>query len=130
MKRTTMVQTVLALALLIVPAMPANATFFSTFVSSAGNDANDCSAPAPASACRHISRALVQTSFAGQISCVDGADYVEATVTIAQSVTIDCGYPASLPNLVVNAANIVVTLRNFDRANPDCPTSILETALL
>jgi hypothetical protein len=115
MKRTTILQAMLALALLVLPAMPANASSFMTFVASTGGDANDCSTPALA--CRHLSRALAQTGFFGEINCVDGADYVEATVTIAQSVTINCGHPGNFPNLVVNAANIVVTLRNLDRSN-------------
>jgi hypothetical protein len=121
MKRTTIVQALLALAFLVLPAVSADASTFMTFVSSTGNDANDCSSPAPANACRHISRALVQTSFAGEITCVDSADYIEASVTIAQSVTINCASPGNFPNLVVNAANIVVTLRNLDRSNTAAP---------
>ena len=121
MKRTTIVQALLALAVLVLPAIPAGASSFMTFVSSSGNDANDCSSPAPANACRHFSRALVQTSFAGEITCVDAADYIEATVTVAQSVTINCGYPGNFPLLVINAANIIVTLRNLDRSNTAAP---------
>ena len=113
MKRTTIVQAVLALALLVVPAMPAHA-FFVTFVASNGNDANDCGSPA--TACRHISRALAVTNLQGEITCVDSAEYGEATVTIGFSVTIDCRQnTGDLPPFEINGAGIVVTLKNLDQ---------------
>jgi hypothetical protein len=114
MKRTTIVQAVLALALLVLPAMPASALSFMTFVASNGLDTNDCASPA--TACRHISRALAVADALGQVNCVDSADYFEGgtVITIAKTVTIDCQHTGDLPAFEVNGAGIVVTLRNFD----------------
>jgi hypothetical protein len=116
MKRTTIVHAVFALALLVLQALPANAQFFMTFVASNGGDANACDTPA--TACRHFSRALAQTNPAGEITCVDNANYFEpATVTIAITVTFDCQHAGDFPNFVINGTGITVTLRNFDMSN-------------
>jgi hypothetical protein len=114
MKSTSLVYAALAAALLVVaPAMPAHAQFFETFVASNGSDASLCDSPA--TACRHISRALLFSSSGGEITCVDSANYFESKVTITKTITIDCQHLGDLPALVVNAAGIVVTLKNFSQ---------------
>jgi hypothetical protein len=109
-----MVQAMLALALLVLPVLPANGQSFITFVSSTGTDGNDCSTPALA--CRHINRALALTNVLGQINCVDNADYFEGgtVITIAKTVTIDCQHTGDFPAFQINGVGIVVTLRSFD----------------
>jgi hypothetical protein len=110
MKRTTMVQAVLALALLVLPAVPADASFL-TFVASYGSDGNTCDSPA--NACAHISRALAVTDDGGTITCADSAEYLEGNVVIAKSVTLDCQHLGNLPALQINGSGgIAVTLRN------------------
>jgi hypothetical protein len=113
MKRTTLIHAVLVLALLMLQALPANAVNDVSFVASNGDDTKACDTPA--TACRHISRALAQTHVNGEIVCVDSANYLENNaVTIAISVTIDCQHAGYMPIFEINGDKIVVTLRNFD----------------
>ncbi len=57
------------------------------FVSSTGNDANTCTEAAP---CLTFQRALTQTVNFGSITCLNTGQYSSTTLTITQSVTIDC----------------------------------------
>jgi hypothetical protein len=58
------------------------------FVSSTtGNDANTCTQAAP---CLTFQRALTQTVNFGSITCLNTGQYSSSTLTITQSVTIDC----------------------------------------
>jgi len=57
------------------------------FVSSTGNDANTCTEAAP---CLTFQRALTQTVAGGSITCLNTGQYSSTTLTITQSVTIDC----------------------------------------
>jgi hypothetical protein len=57
------------------------------FVSSTGNDANTCTEAAP---CLTFQRALTQTVNFGSITCLNTGQYSSSTLTIIQSVTIDC----------------------------------------
>src|SRR5262249_21383588 len=84
---------------------------FKSFVAIAGNDANDCSTPALA--CRSFQRAQNQTISGGQIACVDSLD-VGGMTTINRTITIDCaGTSATADLFIINAANIVVVMRNL-----------------
>jgi hypothetical protein len=60
----------------------------STFVSSTGSDANACTQAAP---CLTFQHALTQTAAFGAITCLNSGQYSTSTLTITQSVTIDCG---------------------------------------
>ena len=85
-----------------------------SYVSTAGNDANDCHSPA--AACGTIFHALTQTGNFGEIDCVSTGDFdYLAAVVITQSVTIDCAGAVgfTLGNLTISGAGIVVRLRNM-----------------
>ncbi|MCA6122647.1 right-handed parallel beta-helix repeat-containing protein [Bradyrhizobium sp. WSM 1704] len=84
----------------------------STYVSTSGNDANDCFAAA--SACRTLAGALAKTDDGGNVQCVDLA--VFGGLTITKSVTIDCaagGGAVSTQQIIVNAPGKTVILRNI-----------------
>jgi hypothetical protein len=85
-KHTSIIVTVgLALAGLL-SAAPAQAQSQHTFVSSQGNDANNCFLTTP---CRHLQAALAATSPGGEIAILDTAGYNGGvTVTITQAVSI------------------------------------------
>jgi len=57
-----------ALALMFLPASPAQAQFSETFVSHLGSDSNDCTGLSP---CQQFTRAFSQTVVNGQINCLD-----------------------------------------------------------
>jgi hypothetical protein len=65
---------------------------------------------------RHLTRALAVVDPGGEVSCLDGYGIVNGFVTIAQSVTIDCGAAGgTIPamQLTVSGPGIVVRLRNL-----------------
>src|SRR5947207_11360261 len=74
-----------AMACLLLNAAPAHALNNRSFVSGAGLDTNACTRAAP---CQSFAGALAKTNAGGFINCLDTADF--GTLTIAQSVTIDC----------------------------------------
>jgi hypothetical protein len=95
-----------------------------TFVSGAGNDANDCSNTTP---CRTLAGALAKTNAGGTISVMDVAAY--GTVSIGKSITIDGGsgnegevLAGATTGIVVNGTGINVILRNL-RITGGTPTS-------
>jgi len=90
-----------------------------TWVSGVGDDANPCSRTAP---CRTFAGAHAKTAAGGEIDCLDAGSF--NTVTITNSLTIDCGggdagqvgaITAAGANGIVVAASAgdVVTLRNL-----------------
>jgi len=102
-----------ALTFVFMAASPANAQS-RTWVSGVGDDLNPCSRTAP---CKTFAGAISKTSSGGEISCLDPGGY--GAVTIAKSITIDCvgtnGHilSSNTNGVLVNAAGIVVTLRNI-----------------
>src|SRR5450759_1960895 len=86
MKHTTII-IVAGLALVAaLSAAPAQAQSQHTFVSSQGNDANNCFLTTP---CRHLQAALAATLPGGEIAILDTAGYNGGvTVTISQAVSI------------------------------------------
>jgi hypothetical protein len=80
---------IVAVGLALVAALsaaPAQAQSQHTFVSSQGNDANNCFLTTP---CRHLQAALAATSPGGEIAILDTAGYNGGvTVTITQAVSI------------------------------------------
>ncbi len=96
--------------LLLANAEPAGAQLARTWVSGLGDDANDCSRATP---CRSFSGAHGKTTAGGQISCVDPINNT-TTTAISKSITIDCGgFPAAVPGITVNGADIIVIIRNL-----------------
>jgi hypothetical protein len=85
-----------------------------TWVSGVGDDLNPCSRTAP---CKTFAGAISKTAAGGEINCLDPGGF--GAVTIAKSITIDCtgtlgSILASNTNgVLVNAANIIVTLRGI-----------------
>jgi hypothetical protein len=85
-----------------------------TWVSGEGDDANPCSRTAP---CRTFAGAISKTATAGEISVLDPGGY--GGVTITKSITINgegtlAGVLVAGTNaILINADNVVVTLRNL-----------------
>jgi len=106
-----------AVFMLMAFAAPANAQATRTWVSGLGNDGNPCSRTAP---CQTFAGALSKTAAGGEINCLDPAGY--GTVTIAQSVTIDCTgtfasvLAAGTNGITISGAGIKVILRNLEIA--------------
>jgi hypothetical protein len=86
-----------------------------TWVSGVGNDANPCSRTAP---CKTFAGAISKTAAGGIISVLDPGGF--GAVTITKSITLDGGgFDASIlasgtTGVLVNGANITVTLRNLN----------------
>jgi hypothetical protein len=68
-----------------LPAAPAQAQAFRTWVSGVGDDANPCSRTAP---CKTFAGAISKTALNGEINCLDPGGF--GAVTITKSITIDC----------------------------------------
>jgi hypothetical protein len=88
-----------------------------TYVSATGNNASGCATPA--TACATLGGALSYTAPDGEIDCVNTGNYSNGTITITQSVTIDCagGVGSTVGAFTVNGAGIVVRLRNLTLNN-------------
>ena len=95
-----------ALALAVLPAVPAHAQSPRTFVSAAGNDSNPCSFAAP---CRHFQAAVNATSLGGEVDALDPAGY--GPIIISQAITINgqgwsyIAPPASGNGITINAVS-------------------------
>src|SRR5690606_36704243 len=95
-------------------ATPANAQAIRTWVSGVGDDVNPCSRTAP---CKTFSGAISKTAAGGEINCLDPGGF--GAVTITKSITIDCTgtfgsvLAAGVSGVIVNGANIVVSLRGL-----------------
>jgi hypothetical protein len=100
---------------------PVQAGIFRSYLSSAGNDANPCTLPAP---CRLLPAALAAVNDGGEIWLLDSANFNTATVSVAKSVTI-IAIPGVLGSIVANGADALsinapgakVTLRNVAIVN-------------
>jgi hypothetical protein len=94
----------------------ANAQASRTWVSGVGDDANPCSRTAP---CKTFAGAISKTAAGGEIDCLDPGGF--GAVTITKSITIDgthgAGFgsilAASTNGVIINAANVIVTLRSL-----------------
>lgn len=86
-----------------------------TWISGVGDDANPCSRTAP---CKTFQGAISKTASGGEINAIDSGGF--GAVAVTKSITLDAssvvgGVLASGTNgIIINAANIVVTLRNLD----------------
>ncbi len=95
-------------------ATPAAAQATRTWVSGVGDDANPCSRTAP---CKTFAGAISKTAAGGEINCLDPGGF--GGVTITKSITIDCTgtlgsiLAASSSGVIVNGANVVVSLRGL-----------------
>src|SRR6266487_4234031 len=103
-----------AIFVLTVTSM-ANAQATRTWVSGVGDDANPCSRTAP---CKTFPGAISKTAAGGEIDCLDPGGF--GGVTITKNMTIDCDSGAGgilgaggVNGVVINGANILVTLRNL-----------------
>lgn len=96
-----------------------------TWVSGVGDDVNPCSRTAP---CKTFAGAISKTASGGEISVLDPGGF--GTVNITKSLTIDgsdgAGFGSILASstngVIVNAAGIIVTIRNLS-INGGTPTS-------
>lgn len=89
-------RSLLAAALLLGAAFPADAQLFRAYLSAAGDDANPCTLPAP---CRLLPAAMNAVAAGGEVWMLDSANYNTATVTITKSATI-LAVPGALGSLV------------------------------
>lgn len=106
-----------AVAFLVLTAGSASAAFSRTYVSTAGNDANDCSLATP---CRFFSGALPKTFSGGEIVAIANGDYGAVTVNKSLTLMAAPGVHAALGrNLNENVVTVsagskgVVVLRNL-----------------
>ena len=118
MRRAALSLAIIALALPLLVAAPAQALDARTWVSGAGDDANPCSRTAP---CQTFAGALAKTAPGGEINCLDAGQFGPVTITF--SITISCAAgTAGARNPVSGAVAIdigadttdVVTLRGLD----------------
>src|ERR1044072_6683636 len=100
----------IAAAGLCLSALPASAQATRTWVSGVGNDANPCSRTAP---CITFAGAISKTAPGGEIDCLDPGSF--GSVTITQSITIDCGDIAGGPTVGVASTGVIVNAGASDR---------------
>jgi hypothetical protein len=97
-----------------VSATPASAQATRTWVSGVGDDVNPCSRTAP---CKTFAGAISKTAAGGEINCLDPGGF--GAITITKSITIDCTgtfgsiLASSTNGVIINGANVVVTLRGL-----------------
>jgi hypothetical protein len=109
---STLIAIVLAAALILPWASQARAQGAISFVSSTGNDANNCNSRA--TACASFFAALAKTADSGTISCADAGYF--GSSTISKSVTIDClagGGGINAQQFLIDAAGKTVRLQNI-----------------
>jgi hypothetical protein len=105
---------ILAVASMAIYSAPANAQATRTWVSGVGDDVNPCSRTAP---CKTFAGAISKTAAGGEINCLDPGGF--GAVTITKNMTIDCEgtmgsiLAAGTNGVNINAANIIVNLRNI-----------------
>lgn len=113
MRRTLMITLSCLVLLMFATVVQAQAS--RTWVSGVGDDANPCSRTAP---CKTFAGAISKTAAGGIISTLDPGGF--GAVTITKSITIDGSeqiagiLAASTNGVIINAANIVVVLRNLE----------------
>jgi hypothetical protein len=111
----------------VLSSAAADAAFLHTWVSSGGDDSNNCDRPTP---CASFSGAYNNTAAGGEITCADSGDFGGAGLTINHSITISCenaagGTLAEIgghPFAIQPSATDVVVLRgmDFDGASAVC----------
>jgi Right handed beta helix region len=107
MKRTTIFQAVLALALCL-PSALAQAQATRTWVSGVGDDSSaDCSRVAP---CKTFAGAISKTATFGEINCLDPGGF--GALTITKSIAIKCQVEAGV--LVSGTNGIVINVAATD----------------
>ena len=116
MRRSTLLATVVGLAVPLLTAVSAHAQATRTWVSGVGNDVNPCSRTAP---CKTFAGAITKTATDGEINCLDPGGF--GGVTITKGITISCEgvtggvLVAGGSGIVINApAGSIVTLRGLD----------------
>jgi hypothetical protein len=113
----------LSIPALLLLAVPAHAQATRTWVSGVGDDVNPCSRTAP---CKTFAGAISKTAPGGFINALDPGGF--GTVTITKSITIDGGpgiaglLSSGTTGVIVNAANIIVHLRNLSIESPTLGT--------
>jgi hypothetical protein len=101
------------------------ATIAHTWVSSSGNDTNNCDRPTP---CLTFSGAYAKTTAGGEITCADSGNF--GSVTISQSLTINCegnigsSLSGGIGFIIVEGTSVTVTLRGLDFNGRGGTTSI------
>src|SRR4029079_1230854 len=94
------------------------------YVSSTGDDANDCSRATP---CRMLQRGIDQVAARGEVQIVDAGTF-GGGITINKSVTISAvGVGAAVGSMVIDAPTIRVALRGLHlngRNTPSGPSGI------
>src|SRR5881392_1320633 len=85
MRRSTLLASVVGLAIPLLTAATASAQATRTWVSGVGDDANPCSRTAP---CKTFAGAISKTAANGEINCLDSGGF--GAVTITKSLIIDC----------------------------------------
>src|SRR3989442_15396047 len=101
MRKAAFSLAIIALALPLLAASPAQAQAARTWVSGTGDDANPCSRTAP---CKTFAGAISKTAAGGEISVLDPGGF--GAVTITKSITINgdgtlAGLLASLTNGII-----------------------------
>jgi hypothetical protein len=96
----------------LLPAAPAQAQAFRTFVSAAGNDGNNCTDVS--TPCRHLAQAYAATSAGGEIDVLDPANY--GGLTISQAVNIE-GFGWATLSAGSGLAAITITAGASDKIN-------------
>src|SRR5437016_630996 len=103
-----------AAAALMLPWMSqANAQNTWSYVSTSGNDANNCATAA--TACLTWAGALNKTNDSGAILCADAGHF--GFLVIDKSVTIDCLAGGNAQSFSINAPGKTVTLRHVSADN-------------
>lgn len=107
---TTRSVTILAAMLaLLLPAAPAQAQNFTSFVSFAGSDGNSCTRASP---CFSLGAAAAKTQDGGMVLCLDSGPFDAGT--ISKSVIIDCaGTSAVTRGFTITSPASTVTIRNL-----------------
>ena len=84
------------------------------FVSSGGNDANNCMRATP---CLTLQRGIDRTPPNGELQILDSGNYADTPATISRSIAISAdGVTANVGGIIVNGVGIVVALRGLHLA--------------
>jgi hypothetical protein len=100
----------------VVSSAPAEATLAHTWVSSSGNDSNNCDRPTP---CATFGGAYNKTTAGGEITCTDSGNF--GGLGINKSLTINCesniannSQDGAVAFIAIGGTSITVTLRGLD----------------
>src|SRR5712691_9486088 len=103
---------IIALALPLLAASPAQAQASRTWVSGTGSDFGNCSRTTP---CLSLGTAISKTAAGGEVNCLDPGFFSGAITTIDKSITISCeaGTAAVFRINIAAGPTDVVTLRGL-----------------